>query len=110
MDILKVGLVMAAGLGSTWVARATTDALLGPPRPQMLMQAGEQTPGQATPAAEAPAASPPAVPEMSREEMDAELKRAQAEIVGKPAPGDTEEFRPTKPLPADLPISLPSDI
>jgi hypothetical protein len=104
MDLVKVALVMAAGLGSTWAARVTTDALLGPPPAAALVQATEaRAPVQAAPT--------PTVPEMSREEMDAELKRAQAEISGSPArDGELREFRPSKPLPADLPIALPSDI
>jgi hypothetical protein len=49
---------------------------------------------------------------MSREEMEEELRRAEAEISGQGAGKDAGpgEFRPSRPLPADLPISLPSDI
>jgi hypothetical protein len=50
------------------------------------------------------------MPEMSREEMDAELKRAEAQISGAGRDTELREFRPTKPLPADLAIALPSDI
>jgi hypothetical protein len=102
MDILKIGLVIAAGLGSTWAARVSTDALLSP---AMLTQAEE--PGAATGTPSAPAA----IPEMSREEMEAELKRAQDGISGSPVQdAGLREFRPTRPLPADLAIALPSDI
>lgn len=109
MEIVKVGLVVMAGLGSTWVARAATDALLGVRGPAAtLVQA------PAAPPATGPAASgespPPVVPEMSREEMDAELRRAQAELSGAKNQDELREFRPTKPLPADLPVALPSDI
>lgn len=107
MEIVKIALVMAAGLGSTWAARVTTDALLGGAPAQTLVQAAEQ--GESgTPQGAAP--SPPAIPAMSREEMDAELKRAQAEISGAGRDAELREFRPTKPLPADLAIALPSDI
>jgi hypothetical protein len=41
--------------------------------------------------------------------MEAELKRAQQELAGKPD-DEMREFRPSKPLPADLPIALPSNI
>lgn len=117
MEMLKVGLVIAAGLGSTWAARATTDALFGVAAPQPLLQAA----GEAAPAgaggATAPAASggdadaaPPAIPEMSREQMDEEFRKAQAELGAGAKGGEMSEFRPTKPLPADLAIALPSDI
>ncbi|GIK34630.1 MAG: hypothetical protein AMXMBFR45_10900 [Gammaproteobacteria bacterium] len=107
MQVFKVGLVMAAGLGSTWAARQVTDAWLGPPGPQYLMQAPAAEP--AAPAA-AGAAAPAKPPELSREEMEAELRRAQAELDGKPTADELQEFRPSKPLAADLAIALPSDI
>lgn len=113
MQVFKVGLVMAAGLGSTWAARQVTDAWLGPPdQPgppgqQYLMQAPAAEP--AAPAA-AGTAAPAKPPELSREEMEAELRRAQAELDGKPTADELQEFRPSKPLAADLAIALPSDI
>ncbi len=115
MELVKVALVAMAGLGSTWVARTTTDALFGPPaatvRATALAQAAPGAPGGATtPAPDpAPAASPPAVPQLTPEEMAEELRRAQAELAGKPG-GDPEEFRATRPLAADLAIALPSDM
>ena len=113
MEIVKVGLVIAAGLGSTWAAREATDLMFGSPQSQSLVQTTEQKPpaGSTTPPAtsETPAEAPK-IPEISRQEMEDELKRAQAEISGKPAPGDNEEFRPSKPLAADVAISLPSDM
>ncbi len=109
MEFLKVGLVMAAGLGSTWAARETTDALFAVHRPQTLVQAVEQQePAESSPAANGKEA--PAVPEMSREEMEAEFRKAQEEIGAGGKGAELREFRPTKPLPADLPIALPSDI
>ena len=113
MEILKVVLVMMAGLGSTWVARATTDALLGPSTASALVQATAAQPDATPPAAgPTPGSSPgpPVVPEMSREEMEAELERARAERGGARNEGDLREFRPTRPLAADLAIALPSDI
>jgi hypothetical protein len=117
MEILKVGLVIAAGLGSTWAARATTDALFGVATPQPLVQAaGEADPARAgggtAPAAAGAGAAPeaPAIPEMSREQMDEEFRKAQAELGAGGKSAEMGEFRPTKPLPADLAISLPSDI
>jgi hypothetical protein len=109
MEIVKVALVMAAGLGSTWAARVTTDALLSSAPAQTLVQATGQGDAGTPPGAGA-ASSPPAISEVSREEMDAELKRAQAQLSGAGRDTELREFRPTKPLPADLAIALPSDI
>jgi hypothetical protein len=110
MEILKVGLVMVAGLGSTWVARETTDLFLAAPAGQG--QGRAQEPAQDAAAEPAPGGAPAAaIPEMSREEMEEELKRAQAELAGGgKKDAELREFRPTRPLPADLPIALPSDI
>lgn len=110
MQIFKVGLVMAAGLGSTWAARTVTDAWLGPqPAAAALAQVPAAEP--AAPAGGAGGAAAPAKPpELSREELDAELRRAQAELAGKPSADELKEFRPSKPLAADLAIALPSDI
>ena len=50
---------------------------------------------------------PPAVEELSPEELDAEMERIEEAL------GETEElkeFVPSKPLAADLPVALPSDI
>jgi hypothetical protein len=130
MEIVKVVLVVAAALGSTWVAREVTATLGGPARGAALVQAAEPAPpggaAGATGAGAAPAGGaqeppsdgvqagdarlPPAVPGMSREEMEEELRRAQAEIAGGRGEGGLDEFRPSRPLPADLPIALPSDI
>lgn len=107
MEIVKVGLVVAAALGSTWAARAVTGVPGAPAPAAALVQAAE--PGPA-PAGGASGAQPPAVPDMSREEMEEELRRAQAEMAGGGREQGLDEFRPSKPLPADLPIALPSDI
>lgn len=113
MEILKVALVVAAGLGSTWMAREATEALFGVPPPQFLLQA--EQPQQRTSAQQGGEQGPqpaeaPAVPELSREEMEAELRRAQEELGARPKDDELREFRPTRPLPADLGIALPSDI
>lgn len=110
MEFIKVGLVIAAGLGSTLAAKQVTDTFFGPPVAQ-LAQAGQTQPPQAPEAANGAASEdkPSPVQDMSREEMEAELKRAQQELTGK-GNDDVSEFRPSKPLPADLPIALPSNI
>lgn len=113
MEVFKVGMVIAAGLGSTWMAREATEALFGVPRPQFLLQAEQPDREPAAQDAAASGAQPaaaPAVPELSREEMEAELRRAQAELGARPKDEELREFRPTRPLPADLGIALPSDI
>lgn len=112
MQAFKVGLVMLLGLGSTWAARGLTDAWLGAPVPaSQLLQAGEG--GAAGPGSGAPAAAPAGagpVPQLSREELEEELRRAQAELAGKPGGAELEEFRPSRPLAADVAIAMPSDI
>ncbi len=111
MDILKIGLVMAAGLGSAWAAREATDLVFGGPATRSFMQTSEQPAPAGGATAPAPGEkTPPKIPELSRQEMEDELKRAQAEINNKPLPGENEEFRPSKPLAADVAIALPSDI
>jgi hypothetical protein len=56
-------------------------------------------------------AEPPAeaavIEELSQEELDAEMARIE-EALGDT--GELKEFIPSKPLAADLPVSLPSDI
>jgi hypothetical protein len=110
MDLFKVGVVVVAGLGSTWAAREITDAWLGraSPSPAALVQT-EPPAEPAPPAAEGGGGGPP-IEEISREEMERELERARAEIAGKPARGELEEFRPSRPLAADVAIALPSDM
>jgi len=46
------------------------------------------------------------IDELSQAEIDAELARAE-ELLAEP--GDVEEFTDAKPLPADVPLALPSD-
>jgi hypothetical protein len=90
MPALQKALVVVVGLGSTGLAHLATGLLA--------------------------ADSPPEVPGVTREEMEEELRRAEAEIAGAEASaqagaqtGEPGEFRPSRPLPADLPIDLPSD-
>ena len=109
MAVLRAALVVAGALGSTWAVREASEAWLSPSvRPAALMQA-QPSPAQ-QPAGADNAPSPAPVKQLTREEMDADLRRAQAELAGKPSNTELEEFRPTKPLPADIAIALPSDI
>jgi hypothetical protein len=50
---------------------------------------------------------PESVEQLSQEEMDAEMERIE-EALGES--DEVVEFIPTKPLAADLPVALPSDI
>lgn len=105
MDLLKVGFVVAAGLGSTWAAREATDAFFVQSQGHQLVQAAGKTPAPAE-----AAKAPPSGPSPDQEQIDAELKRAQDEIAGRGKDDELKEFRPTKPLSADLAVALPSDI
>jgi hypothetical protein len=96
--------VMIAGMGLTWAARELSDAFLGPPAFRL-----SAAPEAAPPAAAAnPAATAPAKP---ADATDEELRRAR-QALGTPAARSDgpQEFKPTKPTPADLPLALPSDI
>lgn len=113
--IVKASLFIMAGMGGTWIVREATD-VYGGSAASGLMQAqpAAKPPAGAPPAAQ-PAGTPPAVQQISREEMEEELRKAQAAIAAGGARGSAKadgnsEFRPTKPLPADLPVALPSDI
>ncbi|MCK6371689.1 MAG: hypothetical protein L6Q83_10280 [Gammaproteobacteria bacterium] len=105
MEILKVLLVMAAGLGSTWMAREATEAVFGVARPQFLTQAEQPPQGSAGRQGGAVAA-----PEPGRQKMEADLRRAQERLGMGVTSEELREFRPTRPLPADLAVELPSDI
>ncbi|MBW7931526.1 MAG: hypothetical protein H3C57_09550 [Gammaproteobacteria bacterium] len=115
MQAFKVGLVMLLGLGSTWAARGLTDAWLGPPLPatQLLQSSRGDAAAGAAADADAPVqaqAPTDPVPQLSREELEEELRRARAELAGKPGAAELEEFRPSRPLAADVAIAMPSDI
>jgi hypothetical protein len=104
--------VMIAGMGLTWAARELSDAFLGPPAFR-LTAAPDAAPAAAAPPPAA-TASPPAatVPPAPADATEQELHRAR-QALGTPATrGDAgpQEFKPTKPTPADLPLALPSDI
>ena len=108
MEAIKALLVAGLGLGVTWAAAAVTGG--GPPGAVRLAQA--QTPPAA---ADAPASGESQgedvrldVPELSDAELEAELRRLE-EVVGE-SEEELKEFRPQRPLPADLPVPLPSDI
>lgn len=87
MKLFKIILLLTAGLGTAWGQ-------------------GEQ------PVVEQPEGKSPDVEQLSQEELDAEMRRME-EALNESGLGESDEiveFIPTKPLSADLPIALPSDI
>jgi hypothetical protein len=92
MKLFKIILLLTAGLGTAWGQ-------------------GDQ-PEVEQPAVEQPAVDQPEVEQLSQEELDAEMQRME-EALNESGLGESDEIRefiPTKPLSADLPIALPSDI
>ena len=82
MKLFKIILLLTAGLGTAWGQ-------------------GDQ-----------PAVDQPEVEQLSQEELDAEMRRME-EALNESGLGESDEvveFIPTKPLSADLPVALPSDI
>lgn len=87
MKLFKIILLLTAGLGTAWGQ-------------------GDQ------PEVEQPAVNQPGVEQLSQEELDAEMRRME-EALNESGLGESDEvveFIPTKPLSADLPVALPSDI
>jgi hypothetical protein len=87
MKLFKIILLLTAGLGTAWGQ-------------------GDQ------PEVEQPAVDQPEVEQLSQEELDAEMRRME-EALNETGLGESDEvveFIPTKPLSADLPVALPSDI
>ncbi len=87
MKLFKIILLLTAGLGTAWGQ-------------------GDQ------PEVDQPAVDQPGVEQLSQEELDAEMRRME-EALNESGLGESDEIRefiPTKPLSADLPIALPSDI
>ena len=87
MKLFKIILLLTAGLGTAWGQ-------------------GDQ------PEVEQPVVDQPGVEQLSQEELDAEMRRME-EALNETGLGESDEvveFIPTKPLSADLPVALPSDI
>ncbi len=87
MKLFKIILLLTAGLGTAWGQ-------------------GDQ------PEVEQPAVDQPEVEQLSQEELDAEMRRMEEALneTGLGESDEVKEFIPTKPLSADLPVALPSDI
>jgi hypothetical protein len=110
--IWRTLLVIGLGLGLTWAAGRSgfsRDSLTAGTAfsrdPPSMLQLDEGRPAEPAEPAEVPAAG--AVEELSAAEIEAELKNVENVLSGGPDPG---EVVAEKPLPADLGVSLPSDI
>lgn len=115
MKMLKVAAIAAGGLGLTWAAQQVTGPLLGLDDSSREVRVA-QAPTQAEPeAATQPAAGTDGaqattdIEQLSEDEIAEELARIEAASTGED-PDELEEFKPSRPLAADLAISLPSDI
>ncbi len=86
MQIIKVLMVAATGMGLTWFAQQLVE---GPPSYAQTQPAD--------PAGDAQSAS----------DVNSVLEDAEAAAA---APDELEEFTPSKPLSADQAVSMPSDI
>jgi hypothetical protein len=80
MKFFRIIVILAVGFGIAWAA--------------------DESPEQ-------PGVEQPGVEQLSQEELDAEMARMEAALGES---DEVKEFIPTKPLAADLPIALPSDI
>ena len=115
MKLLKVAAIAAAGLGVTWAAQQISGPLLGLGPDTERVQVAQVEPKAASPtAAEAPVPEPQTaqkngIDQLSEQEMADELARIEAASSGED-PTELKEFKPSRPLAADLAISLPSDI
>ena len=88
MKIYKLILVLAVGFGIAWAENE--------PAAQGENPGGENPGGEET-----------GVEQLSQAELDAEIERVEAALGDE---DEVKEFIPTKPLAADLPVALPSDI
>lgn len=92
MKFIKGILLLAVGLSIAWAADG----------PAQDNQPGGQQPGD----------EEPGIEQLSQEQLDAEMRRVE-EALDESGLGESDEvveFIPTKPLAADLPVALPSDI
>lgn len=101
--IWRTLLVIGLGLGLTWAAGQVGS---GPPSILKLDESPAADSADANPAT-AKTATAGAVEELSTAEIEAELKNVEKVLSRGPDPG---EVVAEKPLPADLGVSLPSDI
>ena len=112
MEVMKVSLVIALGLSLTWAVGVFTGTspLDGTgPLLSATAQDGDSADMPAEEEASGPGRDVPSpVEELTQEEIDAELARIESVLEGDEEP--LKEFIPTRPVPADMPLELPSDI
>lgn len=96
---------VAAGVERYRLASSLAQAADAPAAPAATDPAPGAPAGEAGDAGEAAAPAP--VDEVTDAEMEAQLEAIEAVTTGRP---DTTEQAAEKPLPADLPVALPSDI
>jgi hypothetical protein len=92
MKLFRIILLFVVGLGIAWAQGNQSE--------------GNQSEGQQ------PVDEQSDVEQLSQEELDAEMQRME-EALDESGLGESDEvveFIPTKPLAADLPVALPSDI
>jgi hypothetical protein len=115
MKVFKVAAIAAGGLGLTWAAQQVSGPLLGLDEPAREVRVAQAEPEAAQETATEPAAgasdtqASTEIEQLSEEDIAEELARIEAASVGED-PDELEEFTPSRPLAADLAISLPSDI
>jgi hypothetical protein len=92
MRLFRIILLLVVGTGIAWAQSAPSGG----------DQRSDDQPGE----------DQPGVEQLSQEELDAEMERMEDALgeSGLSDSGEVKEFIPTKPLAADLPVALPSDI
>lgn len=112
MEFMKVSLVCALGLSLTWAVGVLTGTspLKGTqPVLHATAQEGDSADLPDEQESSGPGRDVPSpVKELTQEEIDAELARIETVLQGDEEP--LKEFIPTRPVPADMPLELPSDI
>jgi len=109
--VMKTSLIVIAGLGLTWAAGQVSDAVLNPASASVVLAQADNpadSPADQADSTSSDAIDTPEIEELTEEELDAEL--ARIEDAAGLDDEELEEFVPSKPLAADIPISLPSDI
>ena len=118
MKVFKVAAIAAGGLGLTWAAQQVSGPLLGLDDAAREVRVAQAEPEPAPETAAEPATGAEGtqasnatteIEQLSEDDIAEELARIEAASTGQD-PDELEEFTPSRPLAADLAISLPSDI
>ena len=112
MEVMKVSLVCALGLSLTWAVGVLTGTNPLEETSPFLTATAQEGASPDLPADEETSGPgrdvPSPVEELTQEEIEAELARIESVLEGDDEP--LKEFVPTRPVPADMPLELPSDI